>query len=206
MKTRTVAGAVRVQEPRGCWRGGGVLAAGLTALYTTRMMVVTFWVLLAGCVAPAVAPLQSAFDLAEVEFINEQGTNAVNGSAFIRQRGGGVVTCAGNEVSLIPKGSYSTERMERLYGATTTPGYNQRPSSVVPPPVEGYLLALRSTTCDVDGRFEFPNIAAGYYFVVTEVSWSVGGYYGVPASQGGALMTPVAFAGSDEIKSIVLTP
>lgn len=168
---------------------------------------------LVSCATPTLIPiqLQTAFDPSEVAFINEQGTNAVKGSAFIRQQGGGVVTCAGNEVRLVPKGAYSVERMGIVYGTVTGLGFNRLfddgrlfvevDGDVMPPPPEDYLRHSRGTTCDVDGKFEFSNVAVGSYFVTTHVTWTVG-----YASQGGSLMVPVDFTGSDEVKSVILAP
>ena len=151
-------------------------------------------------------PLQTTFDASEVSFIHERGTNTISGSAFIRQRGGGIVNCAGNEVSLIPKGAYSAERIGVIYGTTSGPGYfdfsANRFRRTVPASVDpSYSRHVRSVTCDVDGKFEFHELAAGTYFVTTHVRWEVD--YLV---QGGRLMMPVALAGSYEVKRVVLSP
>ena len=156
---------------------------------------------LAGCATPTPpAPLQSTFNADEVAFIHEQGTNTIEGNAFLRQRGGGVVTCAGEIVALIPKGTYSTELMVRLYGAATVPGYRPyylgRNAPVGP---KAFYFASRHTVCDSDGRFKFENVAAGSYFVRCAVKWEV------QSIQGGYLMEPVTFAGSDEVRNVVLT-
>ena len=161
-------------------------------------------VCLSGCVSRI--PLQTTFDPTEVSFIHENGTNTISGSAFIRQRGGGIVNCAGYEVDLIPKGAYSSERIGIIYGTTSGPGYfdfsknmfgGKAPAGIDP----SYLHHTRSTTCDVDGKFEFHGLATGSYFITAKVSWEVD--YSV---EGGYLMTPVTLSGRDEVKRVVLSP
>ena len=131
------------------------------------------------------------------------GGNAIRGSALIRQQGGGVVTCAGREVRLIPATAYARERMNLLYGSTTQ-GYN--------PAFMGrnlgeqaqnkeYLDATRRTTCDAQGFFRFDNVADGDYFVATAIVCQVRPY----VSEGGALMHAVTLSGK-EAKEIVLSP
>ena len=151
---------------------------------------------------PAFVPLQTVFDPSEVAFINELGSNTIRGSAFIRQQGGGVVSCAGNEVYLVPRGAHSIERMDIVYGETSSPGFRLAIADrkMPEPPVDAYRSYQRETNCDIDGKFEFQNVAPGAYFVMTHVTWTV--RY---STQGGALMVPVTFAGSDELKNVVLT-
>ena len=79
---------------------------------------------LACVVGPGPVPLPTTFDPSEVMFINELGTNRVKGSAFVRQQGSGLVGRAGNEVYLVPRGAYSTERMGIIYGKTSDAGFN----------------------------------------------------------------------------------
>lgn len=56
-----------------------------------------------GCKAAAVKEnFNSTFNVDEVSFIKEEGTNTITGNAFLRQRGGGVVTCAGENITLYP--------------------------------------------------------------------------------------------------------
>lgn len=129
------------------------------------------------------------------------GTNKVIGSALIRQQGGGVVTCAGIEVVLIPVTAYSTERMQHLYGSDqrgvnsggpgSVRGFDQTPAA--------YLELMHKTLCDAQGMFEFADVGDGEYFVTTQVSWRVG--YNL---QGGNLMQRVKVSGG-ETKKIVLT-
>lgn len=166
-------------------------------------------VLLAGCVVvmdPFDIALTTTFDSAEVAFIHDEGTATIQGSAFIRQRGGGVVNCAGEPVSLIPSGAYARERKMILYGTTTSPGYRNFSENAfggkMPEDAPAqYFTYARATRCDVDGRFEFKNVAPGSYFVTTTITWTVGR---IP--QGGYLMAPVTIHADDDNISVVLSP
>ena len=151
------------------------------------------------------------FDRSTVAYIHARGTNTVEGNAFIRQSGGGVVTCAGEEVSLIPAGEYARERMRVVYGTDVRPAY--RPA--------GFFFALkklsntgagryweyqRNTKCDSEGRFKFKDVAAGSYFVTTRVLWTANPGETFPTQEGGSLMAPVQFFGTGKVENVVLSP
>ncbi|MGL4711601.1 MAG: hypothetical protein ACRCWP_03290, partial [Shewanella sp.] len=76
-----------------------------------------FLILLAGCASPTVK-LNTQFDAAEAKKLMEKGNNAIEGNAFLRQRGGGVVTCSGMTVQLVPATAYATERALSYFGTT----------------------------------------------------------------------------------------
>ena len=156
-----------------------------------------------------VVQMVNTFDPSEVEYIHEPGTNTIEGNAFIRQRGGGTVTCAGEDVWLSPAGEYARERMRITFGTDVRSAY--RPSAAlifgtqVPDNAGagGYSEYLRNTRCDSEGRFEFEDVAVGSYFVVTRAVWTVGNNF-VP--EGGLLMAPVRFVDTDNKQSVVLSP
>ena len=93
--------------------------------------------------------------------------------------------------------------MGLIYGETSSSGYRSAIADrkMPVPPVDAYRSHQRETICDIDGKFEFQNVAAGSYFVVTRVTWTIS-----YSTQGGSLMVPITFSGRDELKSIVLTP
>jgi hypothetical protein len=144
--------------------------------------------LLTGCAAPPPPPtIQSTFDPREAEFARQPGNGVITGQAFLRQQGGGVVTCAGSEVTLAPVTTYSQERANIIYGNAIR-GF--RPASQdaifplrLPEPPSDFMESLRLSTCDAQGKFRFDAIPPGQYFLATRVIWRVGS---VP--NGGALM------------------
>jgi hypothetical protein len=145
--------------------------------------------------------MTAVFDPAAAEQMSAPGGNTVSGSGFMKQRGGGVVTCAGSAVALTPATDYASERMEVIYGSMSggvslpkTAGIN-----FVPTPL-AYMKSARETRCDAQGNFSFDKVADGTFFVTTTVAWRVG-----YSTQGGHLMQRVTVQGG-QAKSIVLAP
>ena len=137
---------------------------------------------LVGCAQEIVTTVPFSAD--EVSFINRRGESTISGQAFMRQNGGGIVTCAGLEVELVPAGQYAVQRINGIYGSPQG-GRNSllTPPSIVNVPSE-YLSMSKTTMCDADGDFEFPNIANGDYYVIVGIAWTVPGSY-IP--EGGTL-------------------
>lgn len=164
--------------------------------------VATATMVLSGCaVAPYQVTLQHQFDARQAQRLMQPGVNIVEGSALIRQQGGGVVTCAGQGVSLIPRTDYAAERTLYLWGNVTR-GYSHvyamNMQFTPDPPAYGQHVAR--TICDAQGNFQFSNVADGEFFVVTVISWVVAGRV-----QGGGLFQAVSVNGG-EVKRVVLSP
>lgn len=149
----------------------------------------------AGCATTV--HLTTPFDAAKAQEALQAGTNKIAGSALIRQQGGGIVTCAGNEVSLIPVTPYATERMQHLYGSDQR-GFSTRAIKFEPDNPE-YFAAQKNVACDSLGLFEFDGVADGEYYVVTAIVWVIG-----YSPQGGRLMQRVSLS-SGETKKVVLS-
>lgn len=160
-------------------------------------------VCLANCAVAPTQPVQlvNSFNADEIAWSNAEGQNKLEGSALLRQQGGGVVTCAGTEVHLSAYSAYSAERIRYVYGRDTG-GYADWGSFAFRarlPVDEAYLSSARVTVCDAQGKFKFSNLPDGEYYVTTQVSWSVG-----YSPQGGYLAQRVSLAGG-ETKEVVLT-
>lgn len=112
--------------------------------------------------------------------VNIEGDNTLSGSAFLRQNGGGVVSCAGNNVVLkrtlsFPRSVYAREVNGLSYYVRNASDVDPRHTAF-----ESQLRQIensmkRSSACDVDGKFEFANLAPGTYDVCTRVYWVVAG-------------------------------
>lgn len=129
----------------------------------------------------------------------EAGTNTIKGSCRIQQKGSGIVTCAGQQVHLLPATNHATERMLYLYGSKDR-GFlskEEKPPIFAYEPPEFKKLSI-ATTCDAKGYFKFEKVADGNFFVITEILWQVGGF-----PQGGSLMKRVEVSGG-QTKEIVL--
>lgn len=157
--------------------------------------------LVAGCATNRAVVLNSTFSLSEVEAQLKPGPNTVAGSAFVRQVGGGVVTCAGGSVYLMPITPYAREWAQHIY-ASQVEGYR---------PTQGrgieftnlsqqFAESIKTTTCNAQGFFEFSEVADGSYYAFTKVNWRVGGEI-----QGGSIMKSVAVRGGQKL-NIVLAP
>lgn len=157
---------------------------------------------LTGCaVGPTQIPLSRAFHADEAQRLMQPGGNTVEGSALIRQQGGGVVTCAGLDVHLIPKTAYATERLETIWG-NSVKGYAPvwgMQMTFTPDPYDYHRYA-HHTTCDAQGRFAFNNVADGEFYLVTTITWIV-----AHQAQGGGLMQAINVKGGQSL-NLVLSP
>jgi len=129
--------------------------------------------------------LVTTFDLKQAAFIKQEGTGEIKGEAFLRQNGGGVVTCAGREVTLVPSTAYSDERFLFLF-KNNEKGYSPVYRRVISVPNPEYASFTRKTRCDSQGKFKFTGLQSGNYYVAGDVIWVIGGL-----SQGGSLMQKV---------------
>ncbi len=137
--------------------------------------------ILSACATVAPLPIISNYDKSEVEWAFEDGTGRVEGNAFLSRRDGMLVKCSGQQATLLPVGTYSTERFTKLYG-NANGGYNTAGPGRVTIETQSqdyleYAEGHRTTICDVDGKFVFENLPSGEYYVVTAVLWQVNNYY-----------------------------
>jgi hypothetical protein len=161
------------------------------------LLVIAFCI--TGCVqpqAPITVTLNSTFNEEEAKSLLKDGTNTIQGNAFMRQQGGGVVTCAGNEVFLTPDTDYSKERMVAIYGSSEI-GLSQRPIQFIPD-IKAYKDLVKKTQCNSQGNFKFEKVADGTFYVVTSVLWQVAN-----SPQGGNLMKKVSVK-NGEIQDIII--
>lgn len=153
-----------------------------------------------GCASRPIVNLTTKFDPILTKDINDRvGKNTILGNSFLRQNGGGIVTCAGNTVYLIPKTPYSTEIVSNIYGNSEN-GYDSFYSIGVSIPniPSQYSLLMKKSVCDSQGNFVFDNIGDGEYFLDTKITWIVGNQV-----QGGSLMQKVKVS-QNESKKVIL--
>jgi len=143
--------------------------------------------------------LVNRFDIDEALYIKKSGPSIIMGDAFVRQQGGGVVTCAGSLVRLTPDTKYSRERMGIIY-RNSEKGYRLYIDRIIPVADASYSSYSRTTKCDAQGKFKFSDIFPGNYFVTTEVSWVISGL-----QQGGSLMQHL-YADASKPTEIALSP
>ena len=130
-----------------------------------------------------VVEISAPFDVAQATRLVADGPNIVRGNAFMRQRGGGVVTCAGSTVNLIPATLYARTRMATLYGNSEAGSHSRRVTPVFSPNPPEYMALVKTTKCDAQGNFVFDRVVEGDFYVQTFVAWTV-----ASSPQGGTMM------------------
>ena len=137
-----------------------------------------------GCVSVPSQSVDIAYSEQEFGVFKGNGDSTVFGQAFLRQQGGGVVVCAGEQVILFPR-SASFEAAVNLARQRIRPV----PTSSDP----RFKDVARMAVCDAQGNFRFNKVPRAKWYVYSKVNWRVGdyGYQGgdligeVDTSQGG---------------------
>jgi hypothetical protein len=152
-----------------------------------------------------VVTIDVPFDSLQAHQLLQPGRNTIRGSAMLRQQGGGVVTCAGTEVRLVPVTAYASERMMAFYGSTDrAPAISRIQKIIVESPhadAEAWNRLQRMTLCNPQGFFAFDRVADGQFFILASVDWVVAG-----ENQGRALMQRVAVKGGETVEPVVTWP
>jgi hypothetical protein len=165
--------------------------------------IIPLCLLAAGCrSSQPSAPLATAtpFDAKEASFIKTKGETKVSGHAFWRSSDGGTQNAAGEIVRLVPATAYSRERFGTLYGGKHSINAGEVPHT---DPDAAYADYTRTTRAESNGRFEFENVAAGTYFVTTQVTWKDKHKF---AQQGGSMYDTLTVTGKeDDAIKLVLT-
>ncbi len=166
-----------------------------------KIATLTIGFLLTACVQVPTYNITAPFNEKQAENALKKGNNTIKGEAFLRQAGGTVVTCAGNEVSLTPVTEYATERIMALYGSAEKGqnlwGWQARKYNFVPNE-QRYFELRKTAICNSTGHFEFKDIKDGSYYLVTSVHWTNG-----QAWQGGYLMQKVSVKGGETTEIIL---
>jgi hypothetical protein len=151
----------------------------------------------AGCVVlprpatgPALPPVTAAFVPADHSAFMGPGSGSMTGQAFLRQRGGAVVTCAGARVYAHP----STPFFAQAVAYTAAGG-----SLISVPGGTASQALVRQSLCDAQGNFEFSELPPGRWIVTVTVRWS-----GAGSEQGGLLAQTVT-VGDGVARRILLT-
>jgi hypothetical protein len=134
--------------------------------------------------------MQTKFDYAEHKPYTQPGSNIIKGQGFLRQRGGGIVTCAGSHVYVMPATSFFSEITNHLR-AGKEPQVDEKIDPV-------YKSMLKQSQCDAQGNFTFNSLPNGNWFVATEVKRTVG-----YSQQGGALMREVTVSNGETIQVLL---
>lgn len=144
--------------------------------------------------------LTAIFDEALTRSFIGMGRNTITGFALERQRGGGIVTCAGRQIVLVPKTPFSTERIMKIFGSDSLASANTIDyyHITLSPTPEAYLSLVYETIGNANGEFTFLNVKDGTYYLIAEIIWFVNGV------QGTAFMQRITVSGG-ETKRITLS-
>jgi hypothetical protein len=152
--------------------------------------------LLASC---STVNVNSTFDPTAAAYITTQGKATITGQAFLRRNDGVVVYGAGSTVKLIPKTAYSDARIAAMFkGAKVAPADVITGTEVtVKNEDPQFAQYTRTTVANGEGRFTFPNVADGTYYVTAPVIWMV------EVPQGGTLLGTVTVSGGSNADIIM---
>lgn len=136
---------------------------------------------IAGCAERPPVQMKTRFVGSEHDQYMQQGSAEIVGQGFLRQKGGGVVTCAGSKVLMFPATPFFQEIFDNMIAGRRV---DFKGVGKVDP---AYQSIVKQAQCDAQGNFMFSQLPSGSWFVLTEVKWFVGTY-----PEGGSLMRKVS--------------
>lgn len=148
--------------------------------------------------------IHSTYNPDEIAYMKIPGNNTVKVNAFLRQRDGGNVTCAGNQIILLGVSTYATERLTAVFGSVTNPRLYRGRVILPAPPDPRYREDTVEKTCDSNEWTTFENVADGDYYLTANVVWETAtGYNASMEWNGVGLMRKVSVSGGETVEVIV---
>lgn len=161
-----------------------------------------FLFIITGCIPlpqQQIIIVDTPFEKELAQKLLQPGKNTIKVNAFMRQRGGGVVTCAGFPVHLIPATQLARDRISAIYG-TLEGGFAPFPLSF---PTSrdffNYDKLIIKKHCNSDGNVVFENVADGQFYVTSMVKWQVQQF----GSEGGAVSKLIRVSGGQTLEVIL---
>lgn len=113
---------------------------------------------------------ESSFSDADFALYRGDGTASLEGEAFVKTEYGDVRNCGGEAVFLVPDTSFDINVIQSMLFTLKQVGtdYVLKKAGEAAP-------YWRESSCDSQGKFEFTNIPAGTWIVITVVQWGIGG-------------------------------
>ena len=178
------------------------LVARKTRMKNCIVFILSIFLLLTFGCAPKVRTvyLKNTFDNEAANAALQPGPNRIVGNAFLTLQNGGVMTCAGKKIVLIPDTAYSREVLLDLYSNINS-GYRDVKSleRTVYVPWDKEYERLRTTSyCDAMGNFEFDQLSDGDYFIITSIIWP-----GPFELEGGGLLERVSVSGGESKRVVI---
>src|SRR5262245_52041396 len=129
--------------------------------HRTRAVVIMLGLLGTGCATrqpPQPVQMRTAFDPLEHNAYMEPGENSIKGQGFLRQQGGGVVTCAGSEVLIVPATSFFREVVIHVRA-----GKKPEIAEKIDP---SFKPIVKHAQCDAQGNFSVEKLPSGAWLVL----------------------------------------
>ena len=120
----------------------------------------------------------------------KSGSNTVTGQAFLRQKGGGVVTCAGETVSMHPDNDLYDDISS---GYVSDKQLNNEEKDL-----------FKASQCDAQGNFEFYKVPAGRWVIKVNVKWSAYSLNSIPLPHGTYYYTDETKQGGVLVKEVTV--
>jgi hypothetical protein len=141
------------------------------------------------------AALSKPIATSELDWARKSGRNTVSGLAVMKA-GGEQHTCAGQSANLIPDSAYARARMTAIFGNADR-GMRAASRGAVKFERDDplYVSTLRTTRCDAQGSFSFPQVPDGVWYATTSVKWQ-----GASQVEGGSMMQRVDVRGGRLVK------
>lgn len=171
------------------------------------LLIPAIFIILSGCVVSSHLQqrkthniqLITSFEPSTAAYILEKGTATITGSASLTDPNGETISCAGNNVYLVPLTEYSTERFHHLFGKN---GNGFSSDDIIfhvrfKPDTPEFRKYMRVSTCNYVGEFTFENIPAGEYYLGTNIISEVEGYNTI---EGGALAKKITIINGENRK------
>ena len=148
-----------------------------TQWWPWRTIALLFSWSLQGCIQPQVLQPYSTFDRAATEQALRPGNATIVGQAFKKTVGGDVKYGAGNSIDLYPATPYFMEVLNLLSRRNAFTQVRFDPA---------VLNYKRTAVADGEGRFKFPGLSAGRYYLETTITWGIPTRYGIETTGGPA--------------------
>ncbi len=125
-----------------------------------------------------VVPLTVSFDPEKAQYILQDGKANIVGNAHISNPYGEYISCAGNNVYLVPITPYSTQIYTYLFEGSQEGFASDATLRRVKftPENPRFKKYTRVTTCNYVGEFKFTNVPEGRYYIGTSIISEMDGY------------------------------
>ena len=147
---------------------------------------------LQACARPEIA-MTVAYEEKDHAAWMASGTAEISGEGFIRRPNARLARCSGGRVRLAPASPYFREWVRIIRRGGNAANARQL--------AQAHKNAIRTTQCNMQGRFTFENLPAGKWFVLTQVT-----YEDEDTSDNSTFITEVETKAGEAAKVILSNP